>query len=30
MFGLPSLRIQVEILGIDEQIVVVGIGFIPK
>lgn len=26
---MPSLRIQVEILGIDDQMVIVGIGFIP-
>ena len=30
MIGLPTLRIQVEIIGIYEQIVVVAIGFAPK
>ncbi|UCG54833.1 MAG: hypothetical protein JSV32_01035 [Dehalococcoidia bacterium] len=29
LIKLPGLRIQVEIIGIDEQMVIVGIGFIP-
>lgn len=29
LIKLPGLRIQVEIIGIDDQMVIVGIGFIP-
>ena len=29
LIKLPGLRIQVEIIGIDDQLVIVGIGFIP-